>query len=84
MRAQGGPDSPDVIVPAPASVNLVDMGAIEKDLRDMHALDQDIYVQVYTKYEGRQTIPYDITYRVFRLFEGQWKLLFVKSISVLH
>jgi hypothetical protein len=81
----GGPDAPSNIFPAPRGINLQAMAAIEKDLRDMAATDQEVYVQVYERYDrSEQRIPMDITYRIYRKFEGSWRLLTDKAIVVTH
>ena len=82
--SSGGPDSPVNIFPVPRDINLKAQASIERDLRTMGIMDQEIYVQVYENYEGTQRIPYDIHYRIFRRFEGEWRLLLEKTIMVLH
>jgi hypothetical protein len=83
-RRFGGPDAPFNIVPAPKGINLGPMSQIEGDLSAMIDLDQEIYVQQYQQYEGMQRIPTDTTYRIFRKFEGTWRLLQEKTVPILH
>jgi hypothetical protein len=83
-RQFGGPDAPFNIVPGPKEINLGPMAAFDRDFSAMVDLDQEIYVQQYQQYEGAQRIPLDTTYRIFRKFEGTWRLLQEKTVPILH
>jgi hypothetical protein len=80
-REFGGSTEAFNLVPVPENINLSAMRAVERDVGMMVDMDQEIYLQVYPRYEGASRIPADVTYRIFRK-HGTWKLLKETTVAV--
>ena len=83
-REFGGSGEAENLVPLPKDFNQRRIRDFEKELMDMLTMGQDLYLQALVDYQGTQRVPFQITYRVYRNFERNWRLLKEIYFSVLH